>query len=324
MSHMLPEKNVLLQMYTKMVRIRTFEKEANFLFLQGKLPGTLHQYDGQEAVAVGTCTNLRRDDYITSTHRPHGHSIAKGVDVKKMMAELFGKETGCCHGKGGSMHMCDMSVGVPPAIAIVGAGIPIAVGLALSFRLKKTDQVVACFFGEGASNQGAFHEGLNLASLWSLPVIFICENNLYAASTHVSKAMVVENVSTRASAYGMPGKTIDGNDVITIYREIGEAVRRARRGEGPTLVECKTYRHRGHSRSDPGNYRPKEEVERWLKRDPIRILEQTLLDRGISDETELRGIREAVASEIEEAVIFSENSPMPDPELAFRDVFCGE
>jgi len=213
----LPKKDELLEMYTRMVRIRTFEEEANYLFLQGKIPGTLHQYDGQEAVAVGTCMNLTDEDYITSTHRPHGHAIAKGADVKKIMAELFGKDTGCCRGRGGSMHICDISVGMPPAIAIVGAGIPIATGLGLSFKMNKTDQVVACFFGEGASNQGAFHEGLNAAALWQLPVVFICENNLYAASTHIGRATLIRDIAIRASSYDMPGRTADGNVVVSVY-----------------------------------------------------------------------------------------------------------
>ncbi len=315
------QKETLLEMYARMTRIRTFEEEANYLFLQGKIPGTLHQYDGQEAVAVGTCMNLTDEDFITSTHRPHGHAIAKGADTKKMMAELLGRETGCCQGRGGSMHMCDLSVGVPPAIAIVGAGIPIAAGLALSFKMKKTDQVVACFFGEGATNQGAFHEGLNLSSLWKLPVVFVCENNLYGASTHISRAMLVDDVATRASSYSMPGRTVDGNDVLAVYEEVGRAVERARAGEGPTLVECKTYRHRGHSRTDPGNYRPKEEVEAWRKEDPIVRFRKLLIEEEVAGERELDDIKKGVAREIEKAVQFAENSPIPDPAQALENVF---
>jgi pyruvate dehydrogenase E1 component alpha subunit len=238
-----------------------------------------------------------------------------------MMAELFGKKTGCCGGKGGSMHMCDMSVGVTPAIAIVGAGIPIAAGLALSFKMRNTDQVAACFFGEGATNQGAFHEGLNLSALWKLPVVFVCENNLYGASTHVSRAMLVENVATRASSYGMPGKTVDGNDVLAVYEEVGRAVERARAGEGPTLVECKTYRHRGHSRSDPGAYRPKDEVDAWTKRDPIARFGKLLIEEKRASEQELDEIRKGLAMEIEEAIEFSEASPLPDPGEAIENVF---
>lgn len=315
------KRETLLEMYSRMKRIRTFEEEANYLFLQGKIPGTLHQYDGQEAVAVGTCTNLTEKDFITSTHRPHGHAIAKGADVRKIMAELFGKETGCCRGRGGSMHICDLSVGMPPAIAIVGAGIPIAAGLALSFKMRRTEQVVACFFGEGATNQGAFHEGLNLSALWKLPVVFVCENNLYAASTHIKRAMLVEDVAIRASAYGMPGRIVDGNDVLSVYEVVAEAVGRARTGEGPTLVECKTYRRRGHSRSDPGNYRPRAEVEEWANKDPIVRFRKVLIEEGTASESELDDLDKSVAIEIEEAIRFSESSPLPDPAQVLDNVF---
>jgi pyruvate dehydrogenase E1 component alpha subunit len=319
----LPDKDTLLEMYRRMVRIRTFEEEANYLFLQGKIPGTLHQYDGQEAVAVGTCMHLNVGDFITSTHRPHGHSIAKGVDTRKIMAELFGRDTGCCRGKGGSMHICDMSVGVIPAIAIVGGGIPVAAGLALSFKMRKMDNVVACFFGEGASSQGAFHEGVNLSALWKLPVVFICENNLYAASTHVSKALPVEGVAPRASSYGIPGTVVDGNDVLAVFDAVGRAVGDARTGKGPTLVECRTYRRRGHSRSDPGNYRPREEVEAWLEKDPINRLGRQLLEEGTATQAELDEIGNSISGEIQEAIRFSEESPFPDPSLAYEDVFTG-
>jgi pyruvate dehydrogenase E1 component alpha subunit len=308
-------------MYTKMVRIRTFEEEANYLFLGGKIPGTLHQYDGQEAVAVGTCMNLTDRDFITSTHRPHGHAIAKGADLRKIMAELFGKETGCCRGRGGSMHICDMSVGMPPAIAIVGAGIPIAAGLALSCRMRGTDQVVACFFGDGATNQGAFHEGLNLSALWKLPVIFVCENNLYAASTHVRQSMLLEDVAARASSYGMPGRIADGNDVLCVYEEVKEAVERARAGGGPTLVECKTYRRRGHSRSDPGNYRPDDEVLAWKGKDPISRFRKLLVDGRTASEEELDAITNKVSGEIDDAIRYSEESPLPDPASVFEDIY---
>ncbi len=308
-------------MYTRMVRIRTFEEEANYLFLGGKIPGTLHQYDGQEAVAVGTCMNLTDRDFITSTHRPHGHAIAKGADVRKIMAELFGKETGCCRGRGGSMHICDMSVGMPPAIAIVGAGIPIAAGLALSCRMRGTDQVVACFFGDGATNQGAFHEGLNLSALWKLPVIFVCENNLYAASTHVRQSMRLDDVAARASSYGMTGRIADGNDVLCVYEEVREAVERARSGGGPTLVECKTYRRRGHSRSDPGKYRPDDEVREWKGKDPISRFRKLLVDGGTASEEELDAIASKVSAEIDDAIRYSEESPLPDPASVFEDVY---
>ena len=252
---------MFIEMYRKMLEIRHFEDKIYYLFLQGVMPGTIHLYQGQEAVAVGVCSNLRKEDVITSTHRPHGHALAKGVSMKAMMAELFAKSTGCCKGKGGSMHMGDIEVGVIPAIAIVGGGIPVATGAALAFKMKKTDQVVACFFGDGASNEGAFHEAINMGAIWNLPIVYVCENNLYGASTHVSKVMKIGDIAERARAYGIPGKIADGNDVIEVYTTVREAIARARNGDGPTLIECKTYRRGGHSRSDGCHYRDKSEEE---------------------------------------------------------------
>lgn len=321
-KEIMPEKEKLIEMYRKMLKIRHFEEKVFYLFLQGLIPGTIHLYTGQEAVAVGVCESLREGDFITSTHRPHGHYIAKGGSIDKLLAELFGRKTGCCKGKGGSMHVCDISVGMPPAIGVVAAGIPIAAGMALSFKMRNTDQVVACFFGEGASNQGTFHEGINIAAVWRLPVIFICENNLYAASTHMSKVMLVENVAERASAYGIPGEVVDGNDIIAVYSAAHKAADRARKGLGPTLIECMTYRHGGHSRGDPATYRPKEEVEEWLRKDPIPRFRKKLIEEGILTEEEAKGIEEGILEEIEEAVKFAEESPFPEGEDSLEDVYA--
>ena len=319
---MIPSKEKLLEMYRKMLEIRQFEEKVYELYGQNLVPGTIHLYVGQEAVAVGVCANLRREDYVVSTHRGHGHCIAKGADLKRVMAEILGKKTGYCKGKGGSMHIADFSVGILGATGVVGAGIPIAVGAGLSIKLRGTDQVVACFFGDGASNQGTFHEGINMAAIWKLPVLFVCENNLYAMGTRQSRVMLIENISERASAYGIPGITVDGNDVLAVYEAAREAVERAKRGEGPTLIECKTYRHKGHSRMDPATYRPKEEVEYWLKKDPIPRFKRKLLEMGILTEEEAKGIEEQVSREIEEAVKFALESPYPEPEEALKDVYA--
>ena len=321
MEHAIPN-DTLIDMYRKMLLIRHFEDKIYFLFLRGIMPGTIHLYQGQEAVAVGVCENLRKDDVITSTHRPHGHSIAKGVSVKSMMAELFAKSTGCCKGKGGSMHMGDIDVGAIPAIAIVAAGMPIAAGAALAFKMKKTDRVAACFFGDGGSNEGAFHEAMNMAAIWDLPVIYVCENNLYGASTHISRVTRVKNLSERAAAYGMPGVTIDGNDVIEVYKATQEAVERARAGKGPTLIECMTYRLGGHSRRDSCDYRPKGEKEEWAKRDPLLLMKNYLVKEGISTEDALKKMEQEIEAEVEEAVQFAQSSPDPKPEDTLQDVFA--
>ncbi len=315
-------KESLVRMLRKMLEIRFFEEKVFELYGQNLVPGTIHLYAGEEAVAVGVCSALRVDDYITSTHRGHGHCIAKGADLKQVMAEILGKKTGCCKGKGGSMHIADFKMGMLGATAVVGAGLPIAVGAGLSAQIRKTDQVVACFFGEGASNQGTFHESINIASVWKLPVIFVCENNLYAMGTHQSRIMNVGNVAERASGYGIPGVTVDGNDVLLVYETAMTAVERARRGQGPTLVECKTYRRRGHSRADPAKYRPKEEVEEWLHRDPVMLFQEKLLQGGFVLGSEIGQIQKQVAGEIEEAVKFAKESPYPAPEEAFDDVYA--
>lgn len=315
-------KDKLIEIYKKMLEIRFFEEKVFELYAQNLVPGTIHLYAGEEAVAVGVCSNLRRDDYITSTHRGHGHCIAKGADLKRTMAEILGKKTGYCKGKGGSMHIADFSIGMLGATAVVGAGIPIAVGAGLSIKLRQTDQVVACFFGEGASNQGTFHEGINMASVWKLPVLFVCENNLYAMGTRQSIAMAIENVADRAVAYGMLGVVVDGNDVLAVYDVARKAVERARKGEGPTLIECKTYRQRGHSRVDPARYRPKEEVEAWLAKDPIKRFKERLLQAKILDETEIQRIEKEVSDKVEDAAEFAMESPFPSPEESLEDVYA--
>jgi pyruvate dehydrogenase E1 component alpha subunit len=304
-----------------MLRIRHFEEKVYDLYGQNLVPGTIHLYAGQEAVAVGVCANLREDDYITSTHRGHGHCIAKGAQLNRVMAEILGKKTGYCKGKGGSMHIADFSIGMLGATAVVGAGLPIAAGAGLSIKLKKTDQVVACFFGDGASNQGTFHEAINMASIWNLPVLFVCENNLYAMGTHQTRVMAIENIADRAAAYGIPGVAVDGNDVLAVYEAAHEAVDRARKGEGPTLIECKTYRHKGHSRFDPATYRPKEEVGEWMKRDPIAQFKVRLLEMKTLTEEEANKIEQEVAATVEDAVKFAIESPHPAPEEAVENVF---
>jgi len=308
-------------MYRKMLEIRLFEEKVFDLYGQNLVPGTIHLYAGEEAVAVGVCSNLSKDDYLTSTHRGHGHCIAKGADLKRTMAEILGKKTGYCKGKGGSMHIADFSVGMLGATAVVGAGLPIAVGAALSAKLRKTSQVVACFFGEGASNQGTFHESINIASVWSLPVVFVCENNLYAMGTRQSRIMNIQNVADRAAAYGIPGTIVDGNDVLAVYEAARKAFERARTGLGPTLIECKTYRHKGHSRVDPAKYRPREEVEHWLAKDPVKLLKQTIVEDEILTIAEIDNIEKEVAEEVADAVKFALMSPYPKGEEALDDVY---
>jgi pyruvate dehydrogenase E1 component alpha subunit len=312
-----------IEMYKKMLEIRKFEEKVYDLFTQNLIPGTMHLYMGEEAVAVGVCAALTPNDFITSTHRGHGHCIAKGASLTKMMAEIFGKKTGYCKGKGGSMHITDKNIGMLGANAVVGGAIPIAVGAGLSCKLKYPERVTACFFGDGASNQGTFHEGINMASVWGLPVIFVCENNLYAMGTRQSMVMKIEDISQRAAGYGIPGVTVDGNDVMAVYEEAHRAVARARKGEGPTLLECKTYRHKGHSRFDPAKYRPREEVDEWMARDPVESFREKLLDKGIPEEF-LHKIESTVESEIEEAVEFAQESPLPEPEDALKDVWVVE
>lgn len=316
------QKNKLIQMYQKMQEIRKFEEKLYSLFLVSTMPGTIHECVGQEAIPVGMCENLKKNDYITTTHRGHGHCIAKGMSLKEMMAELFTKKTGCCKGMAGSLHLAKISLGILGTGGIVGAGIPIAAGAALSVKLKGTKQVVVCFFGEGASNTGVFHEGINLAAVWRLPVVFVCENNLYGFSTSVNKVMLVKNVSERANAYGIPGLSIDGNNVLAVYESAQKALRRAREGEGPTLIECKTYRYKGHARFDPAKYRPREELEQWLKRDPIAKFKDDLIKMDVLSGEAVESIEQKIDIKIQEAVKFAEESPEPDPDAALKYVYA--
>ena len=316
------ENAKLLEMYRQMLTIRFFEEKVFELYGQNLVPGTIHLYAGEEAVAVGVCGNLRQDDYITSTHRGHGHCIAKGARLDKTMAEILGKKTGYCKGKGGSMHIADFSIGMLGATAVVGAGIPIATGAGLSIKLRGTDQIATCFFGEGASNQGTFHEGINLAAVWGLPVVFVCENNLYAMGTRQSSVMAVENIADRAVAYGIPGVVVDGNDVLAVYEAAGLAVDRARRGEGSTLIECKTYRQKGHSRFDAAAYRPKQEVETWLKKDPIVRLQKKLFEMSVLTEAEDQHIVQEVKKAVDQATKFALESPFPEPQEALEDIYA--
>jgi len=312
-------REFLLSVYERMQLIRQFEERVKLLFLEGAMPGTIHQSQGQEACAVGVCAALNPDDLITSTHRPHGHALAKGLTPDEMMIELFGKGTGCCKGKGGSMHIGDIDKGMVPAIAIVGGGIPLAAGMALEIKMQEQPQVVACFFGEGATNEGGFHEGVNLASVWSLPVIFICENNLYGASTAIDKVARVKRVSERAAAYGIRGETVDGNDVLAVYEATRRAADECRRGEGPVLLELLTYRRTGHSRRDPCHYQPKDEQEYWFARDPIAMLRNALVDELQAD---LNAIDTRVDAVIEAAVERARQEPEPTPDDLLTDVYA--
>lgn len=303
-------------LYRKMLLVRRFEERVYRLFLEGEIPGTLHQYHGQEAVAVGVCDVLGPDDWVTSTHRPHGHALAKGVSARAAMAELYGKRTGSCKGKGGSMHLGDPAVGMLPAIAIVAGGATVVTGLGLAMKMRASGQVAVCFSGDGATNEGAFHEGLNFAAVQGLPVVFVCENNLYGASTHFSKVSLVPDVAERAKAYGVPGRIVDGMDVLAVREAAAAATASARDGAGPTLLECKTYRFTGHSRSDGRGYRSREEEAEWEARDPLVVL-------GANLGPEATGEAEAeVKAELDDAVEFARQSPYPDPEEALDDVYA--
>ena len=311
----------MVDMYITMLKIRKFEEKASKLFAEGKIPGFVHLYMGEEAVATGVCSNLNEDDFITSTHRGHGHIIAKGGQLNEMMAELFGKATGYCKGKGGSMHIADASRGILGANGIVGAGHNIAVGAGITAQYKGTDQVCICFFGDASTNQSTFHEALNLASVWKLPVVFVCENNLYGISMSQERHQAIEDVSDRAVAYNIPGVTVDGNDVFAVFEASKEAIKRARNKQGPTLIECKTYRHHGHFEGDPTTYRPAGELEEWLKKDPIIRMEQFMIQNQIKTAEELEAIQADMDQQIKDAVEFAENSPLPSLESAVEDVY---
>ena len=305
----------------KMYLIRRFEETAEDSYQRGLTYGTMHLSIGQEASAVGICMPLTNAAYITSTHRGHGHCIAKGAETKRMFAEFFGKETGYCKGRGGSMHIADVATGNLGANGIVGGGIPIAVGAALSMKKQGKDSVAVCFFGDGANNEGSFHESLNIAAVWKLPVIFVCENNNYGMSVSTERSTAVKNVADRAAGYAMPGVIVDGNSFADVAAASLEAVARARRGEGPTLIECKTYRTRGHSRSDRNRYRTREEIDAWVARDPIPRFEQELLEFGILKDADLATIRDEAEADIEAALAFAVASASPDPLDVTRYVY---
>ncbi len=318
-----PTTEVLLDLHRRMVRIRHFEEEAGKLMEQGKSPGALHLYIGEEAVAAGVMVHLSEKDQITSTHRGHGHLVAKGGDFKLMYAELFGRETGYCKGRGGSMHISNVEAGMLGANGIVAAGPPIAVGAAFSNKYRKTTNVAVPFFGDGATNEGAFHEAANMAALYKLPVVFVCENNGYGEFTPQAEHQAITDVADRAAGYGMPGVICDGMDAIAVWEASGEAIERARKGEGPTLLECKTYRFVDHVglRGIGLRYRTDEELEAWQKRDPIEQHEKRLEEMGILDEAQAQAVHDEVLADIAEAIEFAENSPLPDPADLLNDVY---
>lgn len=317
-----PAKKVLLDMFRTLNKIRQFETACQNFFAAGKIPGFVHLYLGEEAVATGACAALRTQDMITSTHRGHGHCIAKGGDLKLMMAEIFGRSTGYCKGKGGSMHIADFNIGILGANGIVGGGGPLACGAALSCQYKKSDNVCACFFGDGASNQGTTQESLNLASAWKLPVIFINENNGYAISCAQRRAMAITDIADRAAAYDMPGVVVDGNDVLAVHEAVTAAVARAREGKGPSLIECKTYRWRGHFEGDACVYRTQEELQEWMAKDPLPRYAKKLIDGGIATQAELDAIKAEVEKAIKDAIAFAEESPFPTPDDLLTDVYA--
>ncbi|MBZ5752105.1 pyruvate dehydrogenase (acetyl-transferring) E1 component subunit alpha [Metabacillus rhizolycopersici] len=319
-SHITEKK--LPEIYKQMWLIRYFDEKVDQFFAKGKIHGTTHLCVGQEASAAGSIAVLQPKDKIISTHRGHGHCIAKEGDVNKMMAELFGKETGYCKGKGGSMHIADVDKGNLGANGIVGGGIPLAVGAALTSKMKEQGYVVLCFFGDGASNEGSFHEALNLAAIWDLPVVFICENNQYGMSGPVKDMTRVENIADRAIAYGMPGEVIDGNDMIEIMNTVDKAVENARQGNGPTLIEMKTYRWKGHSKSDAKKYRTREEETEWRKKDGIKRFKELLIESNVLTEEEAKRLQEEAKQEIEDAVEFAENSPEPSIDTLLEDVYA--
>jgi acetoin:2,6-dichlorophenolindophenol oxidoreductase subunit alpha len=311
-------RHALLTMWTT----RRFEEAVDDLFARGLMHGTMHLSIGQEASATGACMALRDDDAITSTHRGHGHCIGKGADLTRMMAELLAKETGYCRGRGGSMHIADVATGNLGANGIVGGGIPIAAGAALAYQLRGEDHVVACFFGDGATNEGAFHEAVNLAAIWKLPVVFICENNKYGMSFSTEKSMAVDTIAERASAYGIPGVGVDGNDVAAVYDVVHAAVERARAGDGPTLVESVTYRHKGHSKSDKNLYRTREEISEWRDKDPILQFEGVVRERGLLSDEEIQAVRTEAMESIRNAVRTANAAPDADPSDLLDAVFA--
>lgn len=315
-------RDFALGLYERMVLIREFEEQVKFLFLEGTMPGTIHQCQGQEATAVGVCSALAPEDYITSTHRPHGHALAKGLTPLSLLIELFGGATGCCKGKGGSMHVGDLAKGMAPAIAIVGGNIPVAAGMALAIKMQKRSQVVACFFGDGATSEGAFHEGVTLAAIWNLPVVFVCENNHYGASTHYTRITRLKTMAERADGYGIRGERVDGNDVLAVYEAARQAVAECRLGKGPVLLELMTYRITGHSRRDPCTYQPKEERQAAMQNEPIGAFATVLLGRPDVAVKDLDAIRADVERRVREAAAQAQQAPKPVAEDLLTDVYA--
>lgn len=317
-----PSAEKLIDMYSRMWRIRLFEEQAEYQSSQGKVLGALHTYIGEEAVGVSVCAHLKDTDYITSTHRGHGHCISKGADINRMMAELFGRAAGYCKGKGGSMHIADFAVGMLGANGIVAGGFGLATGAGLAAQLRGKGQMAVCFFGDGAANRGPFHENINIGAVWKLPVVYVCENNQYAQWTPQSDVTLVTDISSMASAYGIPGVQVDGMDALAVYEAAGEAIEHARQGGGPTLLECKTYRFHGHNFGDPQQYRTREEIAEWAdKRDPIRRLAIYMKDEGMLTDEQDQAIQQQVAEEIQAAVRFAEESPYPTPDELYKDVY---
>jgi acetoin:2,6-dichlorophenolindophenol oxidoreductase subunit alpha len=312
----------LVDILAGMIRIREFEEKVQRLYMKGLIHGTTHLCQGQEAVSIGVATVLRPDDYVTVTYRSHGHSIARGMDMKGLFSELMGRATGICKGKGGSMHFTDFTKNVIGSFGIVGAGLPVALGAAMSAKYKGEDRVSVTFFGDGATNIGAFHESLNMAAVFKAPVIFVCENNIYGEFSRIDETTAVSQLSVRASAYNMPGFTINGNNVLEVMEVTREAVERARRGEGPTFIECVTYRQRGHSRTDPAKYRPEDEVQAWLQYDPIVLYKNWLIDRKIIDENRFEQLKQLVLQEIDEAAAYAEASPWPENSEIMTDIYA--
>ncbi len=311
-----------IDMLRTMHTIRFFEQTVDDLFGRGLVHGTMHLSTGQEASAVGSIYALRDDDYILSTHRGHGHCIAKGADINLMMAEFMGKETGYCRGRGGSMHIADMEGRNLGANGVVGGGVPLAVGVGLALQMQGRDEIIMGFFGDGAANQGSFHEALNMAAIWSLPLVYVCENNQYGMSMSTKRAFNIERISQRADGYGMPGVTVDGNDVVEVYEAATEAVARARAGEGPTLLECVTYRWKGHSKSDQELYRTKQEIQAWKERDPIPRFRDLLLAGGVISQEEATFIEETARRIISEALEFAQASPEPSVDTILEGVYA--
>ena len=317
-------KELAAQFYETMCNIRYFENKVEKFFLAGRIPGFVHLYTGEEAIATGICAAMEKTDYIESTHRGHGHTIAKGADINRMMAEIFGKKTGLCKGKGGSMHIADFSVGMLGANGVVGGGFNLATGAALASKMLDNKRISTVFFGDGASNRGTFHEAANMAAVWNLPVLFVCEMNCWASTTPYRKTTSVENISDRAVGYGMPSVIVDGNDVFAVYEAAVKAVERARKGEGPTFIECKTYRIKGHFVGDPEKYRTKQEVKEIFEAtDPLKKFAERVLKDGLMSEDELAAIREKCEKAIEDSVEFAEKSPYPDESELFDDLYVG-